>query len=532
MSINKMIINRATVCILTAGKGTRMGTYSEIINKALLPVKQKAIISHIMDKFPKDSEYVIALGYMKDQVKNYLNIVHGDRDIKFVEVDNWEGTGSGPGYSMICCKLHLNKPFYFVSCDTLWNNNIDMDLDENWLGLSTVSYEESYRYCNIKVEHGDVAVDVLDKEAGTWPPYKAFIGLWYIKDHDIFWEGLKLKNFIKGEHQVSNGIKALIASRKTKAVDIDWIDVGDKGKYQDLISKYENYDFSKSNEFLYIVEKKVVKFFSDSSITEKRVQKSKLKPVVFPLIDKIYGQFYGYNFVEGTTLYNYNDKVIFRNLLFWLKEHLWTNVEINTDEVRSTCKKFYYDKTVERIKLLYNRCNIADKQTVVNGVKLGKTKELLSRVPWENLFNGIPVFFHGDLQFDNILYNKIKDTFILLDWRQEFGGHVEWGDLYYDLAKLYGGIVLNYDFIKLNLLYYHETGNEITFDFAQRFLTSDYLSILDEFVISNGWDVKKVHMLVPLIYLNMSPLHHDPFNKMLYSMGRLMLSNELNSENK
>jgi len=36
-----------------------------------------------------------------------------------------------------------------------------------------------------------------------------------------------------------------------------------------------------------------------------------------------------------------------------------------------------------------------------------------------------------------------------------------------------------------------------------------------------------VKILVALIYLNMSPLHHYPFDKMLYSLGRDLLYTEL-----
>ena len=64
------------------------------------------------------------------------------------------------------------------------------------------------------------------------------------------------------------------------------------------------------------------------------------------------------------------------------------------------------------------------------------------------LYEGIPSFIHGDLQFDNIIYNKKLNKFILIDWRQDFAGQIEFGDLYYDIAKLYGGILLNYDYIK------------------------------------------------------------------------------------
>jgi len=196
---------------------------------------------------------------------------------------------------------------------------------------------------------------------------------------------------------------------------------------------------------------------------------------------------------------------------------------------QKVCRKFYYDKTMERLSALYKNFHIADGPTVVNGVEIPPTAEMLARLRWDWLCEGVPVFFHGDLQFDNVLYDEEASRFVLLDWRQEFGGRVDLGDLYYDLAKLYGGLLLNYDYIKQNLLSYSENEKDgsITFDFAQRFLTPVYVSILEEFILANGWDLAKVRTLVALIYLNMSPLHHDPFSRMLYSLGRLRLYREL-----
>ena len=47
-----------TVCILTAGVGKRLGNYSNILNKSLLPLKKKAIISYIIENFPKKTNFV------------------------------------------------------------------------------------------------------------------------------------------------------------------------------------------------------------------------------------------------------------------------------------------------------------------------------------------------------------------------------------------------------------------------------------------------------------------------------------------
>jgi len=65
---------------------------------------------------------------------------------------------------------------------------------------------------------------------------------------------------VAGEHQISNGIKALIEKTIVIPQTIIWNDVGDATKYKAMVSRYENFDFSKSNEALYIINGRVIKF--------------------------------------------------------------------------------------------------------------------------------------------------------------------------------------------------------------------------------------------------------------------------------
>jgi choline kinase len=503
-----------------------MGNIGQTLNKALLPINGKAVISHIIEKFPQETVFVVGVGYFGQQVRQYLLIAHPNRRFSFVEVDNYDGSGSGPGYSLLCCRELLQKPFYFVSCDTLWDNSLDFRKDSNWMGVARINSANSGRYCNLKIVD-DRVVELSDKVHVADPAFQAFVGLCYIKDYEIFWDALDNKESVAGEHQISNGIRSLIEKTMVSSYSIEWTDVGDAEKYKKMVSRYENFDFSKSNEALYIVNCQVIKFFADAKVTEQRVQKSRLYPLVFPLVTKYEGQFYAYDFQPGETLYKANNQHIFHSLLKWLGLHLWQPQSVCVEEMAATCMRFYRDKTFERLDMYFQKYADADDVSCVNGCTIPSTNDLLAVVPWDQLAGGIPSFIHGDLQFDNILYDVVSDSFTLLDWRQDFGGHVEFGDLYYDLAKLYGGIILNYDYIKLNLLTYTESEQGIFFDFAQRFQSDTYLHILSDYIQQNGYDLARVRLLVALIYLNMSPLHCYPFDKMLYALGRQMLHGEV-----
>ena len=114
------------------------------------------------------------------------------------------------------------------------------------------------------------------------------------------------------------------------------------------------------------------------------------------------------------------------------------------------CKKFYKFKTKKRIndfKLKYNKY---DNIQIINNYKVPIVDEILKSLDWKKLFKGYPTNFHGDLQFDNILFNR---KFILIVWRDSFAGH-KLGDIYYDLAKLMGGLIINYKLIKKNKFSY------------------------------------------------------------------------------
>ena len=103
-------------CILAAGRGTRNNNIVGL-HKALLPLENKPVISHIIDRL-SGVEIVIAVGYKSEQIKTYMNLVHPHKNIIYVDVDNFEGVGSGPGYSLLCCKDELQEPFVFTSVDT------------------------------------------------------------------------------------------------------------------------------------------------------------------------------------------------------------------------------------------------------------------------------------------------------------------------------------------------------------------------------------------------------------------------------
>ena len=154
-------------------------------NKALLPLGYKASISHIIEKFPKEIEIIIAVGYEKEKVSQYLSCAHHDRKIRIVEIDNISGTGSGPGYSLLFCKEYLKCPFIFFSVDTIVEEDIPLP-DQNWMGIAPV--KNSKDYCSVSL-NDNLIFELHDKIESN--NKNAFIGLAGIRDYEVFFDSLK-----------------------------------------------------------------------------------------------------------------------------------------------------------------------------------------------------------------------------------------------------------------------------------------------------------------------------------------------------
>tara|TARA_Y100000588_G_C14198782_1_gene901490 strand:- start:149 stop:1708 length:1560 start_codon:yes stop_codon:yes gene_type:complete len=517
-----MTVNKPPVCILTAGTGRRTAPLSDTINKCLLPYKGKAIISHTIEQFPISTSFVIAVGYKADQVRGYLNLMHPEYSFQFVEVDNYERPGSGPGHSLFCCKRILGNSFYFIAGDGIFEN-IPQNNNGNWLGIGKTGEADLTQYCNLEYTNKDAAVtQIYDKKQ---PPKDintgVFSGLMFLKNADDFWHSLENTTY-SGEKQVSHGFQALVKTRNINVKTVKWSDLGTLELYKKSFG--EAYDFSKTNEFLYISESRVVKFFSEEKISVQRVKKAELVPDVFPRITGRKGQFFAYEKVPGNTMYEILDEKLFADFLIWLKERLWIKKKASAPQMRKICKSFYYNKTDQRLKLFYQKYPSFVEPKRVNNKTVLPIKDLLKKIPYD-IYDGVPVFIHGDLHFDNTITNG-KD-FTLIDWRQDFAGQVELGDWYYDLAKLLGGIYLNYDYIKQGRMFYEEHGVNVHIKFDTRREALVYQSQLKNFIITEGLDFNRVEILRGLIYLNMAPLHHSPFDKLLYALAQTTLSDVL-----
>lgn len=152
---------------------------------------------------------------------------------------------------------------------------------------------------------------------------------------------------------------------------------------------------------------------------------------------------------------------------------------------------------------------------------------LFETLDWDWIADGRPGRFHGDYHFENILWSPEQNTFTLLDWRQEFGSSLSTGDVYYDLAKLLHGLIVNHELIVKDLFTVCWEPGHITYDLLRRQVLVDCENRFLEWVTEQGYDAHKVRVMTALIYLNIAALHHYPYCLLLYALGKSILHEEL-----
>jgi hypothetical protein len=397
--------------------------------------------------------------------------------------------------------------------------------ERNWLGGSRRPASSQYTTF-------DVSYDAVTRvyEKGQKDFDFAFIGIAGIHEYnDFFLEANRhyvdyrknshLSNIHVHSSQIRRGVPFTYQAFET------WTDVGNIDalkRAQELFPKTRVPSLPKQTEAIYVVNDRVVKFFADSSLATKRVLRAGLLQGAVPAIQGSKDNFYCYDYVEGDVLSSVVTPRLTEKLLAWAEKHLWRQAGSST-ALRQSCHRFYYDKTRSRLDRFFRAAGVRDTATAINGRDVPGAREMLEGIPEKLLCDATASTFHGDFILDNIVYTPEK-AFVLMDWRQDFGGQVSLGDMYYDLAKLNCSFLFNQNIVRRDLFTVVEDKGDVTVDIMVSSALLDCHRVFLEWLEEHRYDKQKVDVLSALIWLNMAAMHDCPLSVFLYYFGRLKLS--------
>lgn len=527
------------VVIPTAGLGIRMLPYTKYRNKALLRVDEKAAISHIFDLY-KSHEFIVLLGYCGNQIREYCKAAHPElmkhKSIKFIEVDDYESDTASTLYSLSKAQEHLQESFIFHTCDTIIDGDLNIfdDLFE-YDNCVIVSNSSKPGYAKVK-QHNDeldcFLYDVVDK--GDISSYNLFdyIGICKITEYKQFWFYCNLTL----EYPNANLSDVHILNKMFPSPHIsyihknNWIDIGNIEEYEAHNKKLYNDRniLYKEKEDIFIVNNNVIKFNVDVKITSNKIQRLNTEPLKFhtPLLTYTGKNIFAYQYIHGEPLSKtLDDPFKICHFLDWYHDRFYIDSSLDVS-FNEQCYQFYIDKTFDRIRQI----DFLDvnEDVVINNVAVPSIiSQLETLVRYTFLYSGIKTNYHGDLVLDNII--DTGDDYVLIDWRDSFQGNLEFGDYYYDIAKLGHSIIMNHDMLCNSYFTYKEkqlyAKTEYSVDYA---ITNQMKESLDSYYswcASKKISISKIKLLIGLIWINMSPLHGEKIGKFLYRYGCYHIQN-------
>ena len=514
------------VVIPTAGIGSRLDLHTKNFNKSMIQLGDTPVISKIIDAYPKNTKFIIITGYKNDHIEEYLKLAYPQKKIKIVRVKLFEGPGSGLSYSLSRALNFIDQSFFFHANDSIF-------IDKNFykkINLDTLFLHkkncDTMKYAT--VEFGNGYRKIHNKLNYLRKDYYNYTGVGFVKDYKKFKK--IIKNFKINDGELSY-FKSLDPNKINFKFVKNWHDIGSK----ETKEKAENFYLTsksilpKYDQGIFFKKNKVYKFFTTKNIIKKRYQRSKILNPHVPKIIKKTNYFYVYNFINGVVFSKLKNKTKeFLKLLNWLNKDFWKKKNLNINKLRAfeqKCNSFYYEKSLSRINYLYEKNNINDQEEIINDIKTPKISSLLEKINWRDLNAGIPVNFHGDLHFENII--KKKNKIKLLDWREDFSGIMNYGDIYYDLAKINHGLIIDHSVIKKSQFDIKIEKKNIKIKFVQSQENKKCQKLFFKFLKDNNYSILKVKIITSLIFLNIAGLHHYPYSIFLYYLGKMLLSKTL-----
>ena len=285
----------------------------------------------------------------------------------------------------------------------------------------------------------------------------------------------------------------------------------------------------KPNEAIWFIKDKVIKFHVDEKFIKDRVirankiinNRQKKSGICLPEILSYSKNTYVYRRASGDICSKIIDSTLLNSLL---NRFFQIDAEdIPREKKLEIYRDFYYNKTQKRIEEYCKNTKEYDGNVVINGLECKSARELIDKINWE-YFSEKGIFtrnYHGDFHLENILYND--DSFILLDWRQNFGKS-EVGDVYYDLAKMWHSLIVNHSLVKEDLFFVDQlTSKKFRIDIHRTFIDTECEKTLISF-IEKKYNIDQTELLTAIVFLNICACHTYPYSRFLFYLGKYLLN--------
>jgi dTDP-glucose pyrophosphorylase len=537
---------RGTTALIPAAGPVSEGilALSNVSSPAMIPVAGRPVIHWTLNYLLELGVEDVRIGVSRPGlfVEDIVAASFGDRcSVQFVVVDHRGAVGD----AVLALLPHDPAEGYLVVFgDTMFRlaDNTALPTSEVPV-LLTDEVEESYRWLTLEGNEDGTVRTFHDKEAGRSGPHEAAIGVLYVPDGIVMHKSAER---LTAPIRFLDLIEAVSGDGLLTERAGEWLDCGNPDKQVEaqraLLQQraFNSIDVDVMRGTLTKRSEARDKFLNE--LNYLRLVPTTLQALFPRLIDfddrweslSITMEFYGYPTLAELFVFENVDVSIWARVF----RHLRSVVVDQFGAMRKplsegVCRQMYVDKVRARSESDLTE-EVGDLMAVptvfINGIEhhgLAETLRVLQ--PYVDRLDASAwgAVVHGDLCFGNILYDLRSGICKLIDPRGSFGDAGLYGDLRYDVAKLWHSVHGGYDLITAGLFRLQSSDNG-RFEFS--LLCRDAHAEIAEAFASEFFETfsrAEIALITALIFLGLPALHYDaPDRQVAFVLRGLQLAAE------
>jgi bifunctional UDP-N-acetylglucosamine pyrophosphorylase/glucosamine-1-phosphate N-acetyltransferase len=204
--------------VLAAGRGERLRPLTETRPKVMLPVANKPIIAHVVEKLREAGidEIALVVGYEKETIKRYFK-----DSVSYCYQKSAIGTGNAV---YVARNFVSDDRFLVINGDLFFTSSLKDFVKSKELSIASYRVQDTSPFGKLKIEGGDIVK--LEEKVPGYGFINAGI---YLFDTRIFDALKEIVPSPRGEYELTDAIQLLINKKvrfKPYFLDGFWKDIG------------------------------------------------------------------------------------------------------------------------------------------------------------------------------------------------------------------------------------------------------------------------------------------------------------------
>jgi glucose-1-phosphate thymidylyltransferase len=221
------------IIIPMAGFGKRLLPLTRHKPKALIRLAEKRLLDHVLDTFQvlektHDLEYIFIIGYLGEQIKEYVLENHPDKNVTYFVQEQLQGQS----HAVYLAKHAISGPVLLTYCDTI--NEIDLSFlpNETMDGVVSVLEVDDPRSHGVAMVDSNNLITKLVEKPKTMEHKSVLTGLYYFSDGKTLISAIETQiqrnKSLNNEYYLADAINILVENGlriRTQEVT-RWLDAG------------------------------------------------------------------------------------------------------------------------------------------------------------------------------------------------------------------------------------------------------------------------------------------------------------------